>query len=184
MNTFNYQKHLINILITITAALTGPVALAQGQPSATLAVLGFELVDDQPDPARTVQLQSRLTAITKQLERGLQERSLYRVIDIATAQDLITLQRERNEFLYRCSNCLVEVGQRLDTRLIAVGWVQRVSELILNINVSVLDSQTGAEVLSKSVDLRGNTDETWQRGINFMLRDWSERRARNPNYGR
>jgi hypothetical protein len=39
-------------------------------------------------------------------------------------------------------------------------------------------------VLSKSVDLRGNTDETWARGVNFMLRDWVERRARNPNYGR
>ena len=61
--------------------------------------------------------------------------------------------------------------------------MQRVSELILNVNVSVQDSQTGVEVLSKSVDLRGNTDETWMRGVNFMLRDWAERRARNPRYG-
>ena len=75
------------------------------------------------------------------------------------------------------------MGQRLGTRLVAVGWVQRVSELILNINVSVQDAQTGVEVLSKSVDLRGNTDETWTRGMNFMLRDWAERRAGNPRYG-
>ena len=100
------------------------------------------------------------------------------------ANDLIDALRERNEFLYRCNDCLAEVGERLGTRLVALGWVQRVSELILNINVSVRDVQSGAEVLSKSVDLRGNTDETWARGINFMLRDWAERRARNPSYGK
>ena len=106
------------------------------------------------------------------------------MVDTQPANDLIEALRERNEFLYRCNDCLAEVGERLGTRLVALGWVQRVSDLILNINVSVRDARSGAEVLSKSVDLRGNTDETWARGINFMLRDWAERRARNPSYGK
>ena len=150
----------------------------------TLAVLGFELVDDQADSARAAQLAGRLAAIKQQLERGLAGRGLYRVVDSAAAIGLIEAERERHQFLYRCNACLAEIGQSLGTRLVAVGWVQRVSELILNINVLVLDSHTGAEVLSKSVDLRGNTDETWTRGVNFMLRDWAERRTRNPRYGR
>jgi hypothetical protein len=161
----------------------GNCALAAENEPPTIAVLGFDLVDDHPDPARADLLRGRLSAITKQLEQGLHERALYQVVDTAAAQDLIEAQRERNEFLYRCNNCLGEVGQRLGTRLVVVGWVQRVSELILNINVSVQDAQTGVQVLSKSVDLRGNTDETWSRGVNFMLRDWAERRARNPRYG-
>ena len=158
-------------------------AIAADAELPTLAVIGFELVDDQADSARAAQLTGRLSAIKQQLERGLQARGLYRVLDSAPATDLIDAQRERHEFLYRCNGCLTEIGQRLGTRLIAVGWVQRVSELILNINVSVRDAQTDAEVLGKSVDLRGNTDETWARGVNFMLRDWAERRARNPRYG-
>ena len=163
--------------------LHGRTALAaDALPS--LAVIGFELVDDQPDPARAAPMRARLAAIKGQLERGLHERGLYRVIDTAAAKDLIEAQRERHEFVYRCNGCLTEIGQRLGTRLVAVGWVQRVSELILNINVSVRDVQTDIEVLSKSVDLRGNTDETWARGVNFMLRDWAERRAIKPGYGR
>ena len=148
-----------------------------------LAVIGFELVDEQADTARAAALTHRLAAIKRQLEVGLDQRGLYRVVDSAAANDLIEAERERHQFLYRCNACLTDIGQRLGTRLIAVGWVQRVSELILNINVSVRDARTDAEVLSKSVDLRGNTDETWARGVNFMLRDWAERRARNPRYG-
>lgn len=163
-------------------ALCSARAVADASPP-PLAWLGFELVDEQPDAARAAQLRGRLAAINAQLAQGLHQRALYRVVDTQPADDLIGVLRERNEYVYRCNDCLAEVGQRLDTRLVALGWVQRVSELILNINVSVRDAQSGAEVLSKSVDLRGNTDETWARGINFMLRDWAERRARNPNYG-
>jgi Protein of unknown function (DUF2380) len=179
----NHLSPLGSLVLAAGLLLFVPLASAAESEPPTIAVIGFDLVDDHPDPARAELLHGRLTAITKQLELGLHERALYRVVDAAAAQDLINAQRARNEFLYRCNNCLAEVGQRLGTRLVAVGWVQRVSELILNVNVSVQDSQTGVEVLSKSVDLRGNTDETWARGMNFMLRDWAERRARNPRYG-
>ena len=186
--TMQMQRHFRPLSALMLAAgllFFGPSAMGAETEPPALAVLGFELVDDHPDPVRAELLHSRLAAIKKQLEQGLHERKLYRVVDTDTiaAQALINAQRERNQFLYRCNDCLADVGKRLGTRLVAVGWVQRVSELILNVNVSVQDSQTGVEVLTKSVDLRGNTDETWARGVNFMLRDWAERRARNARYG-
>ena len=179
----NHLSPLGSLVLAAGLLFFSQSAMAAESELPTIAVIGFDLVDDHPDPARADFLRGRLLAITKQLERGLHERSLYQVLDTAAAEDLIKAQRARNEFLYRCNNCLAEVGQRLGTRLVAVGWVQRVSELILNVNVSVQDAQTGVEILSKSVDLRGNTDETWMRGMNFMLRDWAERRAGNPRYG-
>ena len=172
------------IVVAAVALCCGRSAVAADDRPPALALLGFELVDEQPDAARAEQLRGRLAAIKTQLEQGLHQRALYRMVDAQPANDLIDALRERNEFLYRCNDCLAEVGERLGIRLVALGWVQRVSELILNINVSVRDVRSGAEVLSKSVDLRGNTDETWARGINFMLRDWAERRARNPSYGK
>lgn len=184
MKMRDHLKPLSSLVLAAALLLFGQLACAAETEPPTIAVLGFDLVDDHPDPARAELLRPRLAAIKTQLEKGLHERGLYRVVDPAAAHDLIEIQRASNEFLYRCNDCLGDVGKRLDTRLLAVGWVQRVSELILNVNVLVLDSQTGVEVLSKSVDLRGNTDETWMRGVNFMLRDWAERRARNPRYGR
>jgi hypothetical protein len=60
-----------------------------------------------------------------------------------------------------------------------LAWVQKVSNLILNINVKVLDAETGQVVLAKSVDLRGNNDQSWQRGIDFMVRDMVEKKQGN-----
>jgi Protein of unknown function (DUF2380) len=171
-------------LRSLCAALAlwcGATSAAEELP--TIAVIGFELVDDQPDPVRDADHQRRLAALQAQLQQGLHQRGLYRVVDTAPAQGQIDALRAQNAYLHRCNGCFVEVGQRLGTRLVAVGWVQRVSELILNVNVSVRDAATDQELLSKSVDLRGNNDESWRRGMVFMLRDWSERRERNPLYG-
>ncbi len=163
-------------------ALWGFAALA-AEPPPTIAVIGFELLDDQPDPIRDADHKRRLAALQAQLQQGLHQRGLYRVVETAPAQAQIEALRAQNAYLHRCNGCFAEVGQRLGTRLVAVGWVQRVSELILNVNVSVRDAATDQELLSKSVDMRGNNDESWTRAMAFMLRDWSERRERNPRYG-
>jgi hypothetical protein len=43
-------------------------------------------------------------------------------------------------------------------------WIQKVSNLILNINVEVR-TEAGATRYRGSVDIRGNTDESWLRGV-------------------
>jgi len=45
-----------------------------------------------------------------------------------------------------------------------------VSNLILNINFYMENARTGKPEFVKSVDIRGNTDETWRRGLDYMLR--------------
>ena len=41
-----------------------------------------------------------------------------------------------------------------------VGWVQKVSNLILNINIAVYDVASGRRLAGFSVDIRGDTDES------------------------
>jgi hypothetical protein len=53
--------------------------------------------------------------------------------------------------------------------------VQKVSNLILNINVEVRSVATGETLYVKSVDIRGNTDETWLRGLRRLVENIQER---------
>jgi hypothetical protein len=62
---------------------------------------------------------------------------------------------------------------------VLLGWVQKVSNLILNINIQIEDTATGAVLLNKSVDLRGNTDESWRRGIAALVRSMVENNQGN-----
>ena len=69
-----------------------------------------------------------------------------------------------------CNGCELDIGRALHADRVLVGWVQKVSNLILNINIQIEDTATGAVVLNKSVDLRGNTDESWRRGVAALVR--------------
>jgi hypothetical protein len=62
-------------------------------------------------------------------------------------------------------------------------WVQKVSELILNLNVQIYDVKADRVLFSKSVDMRGNENQSWTRAVRYLVRDMAEKRERNPSYG-
>lgn len=158
----------------------------RAQPAGTprsLAVLDFELVDDQNNPLTKAAQEVRLRNATQQLERELAERQLYRMVALAPAQELLRKLRAQQEFMYRCDDCAAQVGKLLGVDLVMATWVQKVSELILNVNVQILDVKAEKVVFSKSVDMRGNDDVSWTRAVRFLVRDMADKRARNPKYG-
>lgn len=177
-------------LLLATAAGLGLQRPAVASEPPALVFVGFELIDDHPDPARLPAHEARLAQIGRQMATGLDERNLYRVIDPTAqpaVQQALARARSDNEYLHRCNGCLAGIAAAAGAPLVGVGWVQRVSNLILNLNLAVwaIDPRGGQDrmTLTKSVDIRGDNDESWRRGIAFMLRDMVERRERQPRYG-
>ena len=140
----------------------------------SIAVLDFDLIDDQKDMVPDTTLGPRLAAIRTQLAEALVRENLYTVVDNAPARALIDTSRTTQD-LHACNGCELTIGKALGADRVMVGWVQKVSNLILNINLQIEDVATGRVVLNKSVDLRGNTDESWRRGIAFLVRDMVEK---------
>ena len=152
-------------------------------PLRSLAVLDFELVDEQNNPLTKAAQLLRLAQATGQIQRELAERGLYRVIDAAPSAGLQASLRNQQEYLYRCDDCADQVGRLLGVELVMATWVQKVSELILNLNVQIYDVKAQQVLLSKSVDMRGNDDTSWTRAVRYLVRDMADKRARNPRYG-
>ena len=148
-----------------------------------LAVLDFELVDDHNNPLTKAAQEVRLANATLQLQRELSQRQLYAVVDPAPSQELQRKLRSQQEYLHRCDDCADQVGRLLGADLVMATWVQKVSELILNLNVQIFDTQKQQVVFSKSVDMRGNDDVSWTRAVRYLVRDMAEKRERNPKYG-
>lgn len=140
----------------------------------SIAIMDFELIDNTGETDKDAEQKLRLAKITQQLRHDIADKQLYAVIDNAPAATLIKdLQKRFN--LYSCNGCDVEIGRALHTNRVLTGWVQKVSNLILNINFQVRDVEGGNIVLNKSVDIRGNTDQTWSRGIRYMVRSMVEK---------
>lgn len=149
----------------------------------SIVVLDFDLIDEQDNPLTRDVQQTRLRDARLQLQGELAQRGLYRVADAAPAADLQRRLRSQQAFMHRCDDCASQIGQLLGVDLVMQTWVQKVSELILNLNVQIYDVKAGKPVLTKSVDMRGNDDVSWTRAVRFLVRDMAEKRERNPNYG-
>lgn len=143
----------------------------------SLALMDFELIDEmrQYESAQARrETDRRLVLITSELAQEFARRDMYRVVDPAPAAQLIGKLKASYE-LRACNGCEIDIGKALGADRVALCWVQKVSNLILNINISVQSVPTGETVYAKSVDIRGNTDEAWLRGVRRLVDNIQER---------
>ncbi len=158
------------------------LALLAGAPATaaepkSLALMDFELIDEmrQYESAQARrETDRRLVLITSELAQEFARRDMYRVVDPAPAAQLIEKLKASYE-LRACNGCEIDIGKALGADRVALCWVQKVSNLILNINISVQSVPTGETVYAKSVDIRGNTDEAWLRGVRRLVDNIQER---------
>ena len=142
---------------------------AAGTQVLRAAVFDFDLVDTSLEGASgTVRGDeaARLALISDTLRRMVAERGIT-VVDLAPARERIAKAAP----LTRCNGCDLELARELGAELAVTGSVQKVSNLILNINVMIRDARDGQAVRGGSVDIRGNTDESWSRGISYLVRN-------------
>ncbi|RZA19143.1 MAG: DUF2380 domain-containing protein [Proteobacteria bacterium] len=106
------------------------------------------------------------------------DRRFYTVLDNKPAEAQIADLASRFK-LYDCNGCDAAIGRALGADRTLTAWVQKVSNLILNINIQIRDVQSGLIVLTRSVDIRGNTDVSWLRGVRYLARSMEEQQQGN-----
>lgn len=155
-------------------AVDGSVALADPPK---LAVFDFELIDtslpgefygSRPEEAR-------LERISDQLRKELALSGRFQLLDIAPVRDAA-----RHANLQACGGCDLKLAGQLGADLEITGMVQKVSNLIINLNIYLRDVKTGNMITTASADMRGNTDESWSRTMSYLIRN----RLLAPNYGK
>ena len=140
--------------------------------------MDFELINEmreyETEESQAAQ-ERRLVLISDALRREFDQRGMYRTADNSAAAKLIADQKVRQD-LRNCNGCEFDIGRSLGADVIILGWVQKISNLILNVNIEVKDVASGKTLYTKSVDLRGNTDNSWLRGIHYMVDSIAEKK--------
>ena len=164
---------MVCVLVTMLAMLPWVARAAPSQ----VAVFDFELVDTslqgEVDGPRSDE-QGRLMRAGDQVRKALADSGRFTVLDIAPVN-----VAAHGSNLEACGGCEVALARQLGADLVITGTVQKVSNLILNINLYLRDVHTGQLVTAMSADMRGNTDESWTRAASYLLRN----RLLAPNYG-
>ncbi|WP_434051918.1 MAG: DUF3280 domain-containing protein [Roseibium sp.] len=151
-------------MISVSAASAGDL-----RPDAKVAFLGLGFVDLSTEGAYNgarADETARLALIERLVEQSFLEKGLL-LVDLAPIEDKLANIANPGQ----CYGCDVRFGRALDADYVVVGAVHKISNLIISMNLFVRDVRTGETLRAKAVDVRSNTDRSWQRGMTYILKN-------------
>lgn len=135
-----------------------------------VAVFPFGLIDDSQEGeafgARADETR-RLELVTAALIDEIRADRRYEVVDLAP----VAAEMEAKLPIHSCNGCEDRLARAAGARQAIVATVQKVSNLILNLNLYVRDVVAERTTEAMSVDIRGNTDESWLRGVKYLAKN-------------
>jgi hypothetical protein len=137
-----------------------------------IAVFDAELHDTSGEGLREDQ-QRRLALVTEELRRAMAASGRYEIVDVAPVRPRV----ETGPSLRSCATCAPAAAAEIGADLALVTVVNKVSNLILSITLVQMEAASpaatsgGTRRAVYSAEIRGNTDESWLRGLRWLLRN-------------
>ena len=165
------------MLLLVLAILLPGIAAAQVAderdtvltPGASVAFLGITFIDTSTEGAYDGERPDQ-TARTALLEEAVRSRFTEEgFVLVETAPVAERLEATTNPA--ECYGCDVRMAEQLGADYVLVGEVQKVSNLIISMNLVMRAVPEATMVRGLSVDVRSNTDESWMRGLNYILKN-------------
>ncbi|GJE02405.1 DUF3280 domain-containing protein [Methylobacterium isbiliense] len=154
-------------LLPALAALLLPGMAAAAPEKA--AVFGIELLEPgvvggrlpRPDEAR------RLALATEELRKAVAVQGQLEFVDLAPkAADI-----RKDAPLYKCEGCAERIAKEAGAALAVYGYVQRNANQILNLSITISDTDSGKVLRGGQVVIRGDTDDTWLHGVRWLVKN-------------
>ena len=150
------------MLAAATMSLTVQVARAE-PPKA--AVFNFQLANLGAQGPTEADV-ARLGPISDLLRQQLKDTGRYEIV--STAPVIADVAKAD---LRACGGCADDFARKVGADVAITGEIQKVSDLILNINVYVKDLRSKAPEQAYSVDIRGDNDASFDHGVKYLVKN-------------
>jgi len=134
-------------------------------PPIPIAVADFDYFDTSGEPTnQQAEHQARLQAFADAIRADLERDGRYRVVTLSCPQT-------------RCAAAelapaeLLEKARAAGANRLLYGGIQKMSTLIQNAKVQVVDIAENKLRFDRLITFRGDTDESWQRAERFIVKD-------------
>jgi hypothetical protein len=151
-------------LLVFLACAAAP---AYASEAPRVAFFGFSLINTSLEPTKPEEA-ARIKMLDELFRQKLDASGKFKIVPISAEAQKNLGQAE----IENCNGCERDAAIASGADWAAWGTVQKVSNLILNINLYMEDARSGKMEFVKSVDIRGNTDDSWQHGINYILKNY------------
>lgn len=150
--------------LAISAILLATTCAHAEAPSA--AVFDFQLANLGAQGPTEADI-ARLGPLTDSLREQLRASGRYRIVSIEPVRNEVA----RSSDLRKCGGCADDFARKLGADVAITGEIQKVSNLILNINVYVKDLKSGTPEKAYTVDIRGDNDLSFQHGVKYLVKN-------------
>jgi Protein of unknown function (DUF2380) len=145
-------------------------AAAPSGPTTSVALLAVQFLNDHADLEPTTDAErARLATIESLFKSRLEASGRYRFVPMPAE---LAAKIAAGPEIGSCGGCAFDYGKELGADAVAWIVVQKVSDLILNINVYMGEVKSRKLTFVHSVDIRGNTDKSWTRGIAYLVENY------------
>lgn len=155
------------ILLNLSA-LHGP-ANAAGTRSLQLAVLPFEIEDNSGEAGSAEKHKPMLSAITNLVREKISTTGIYKPVPGARV-DAAVKKADPGTYLRSCNGCELDIARSAGAEHVMIGWVFKVSSLVLALHVQIKDVKSGQLVYHRAFDYRGDNMKAWQRVVKYMIK--------------
>lgn len=150
-----------------TTLLAAMLASAQAHAEPLKAVVfDLEMIDTSLDGGNAEQAR-RLALASNELRRLIGESGRVSIVDPSPQAGVIA----QSWPLSKCNGCDEDIAKALGADTEVTSAVQKVSNLILSFSATIKDPKDGKVLRVGVVEIRGNSDEMWLRGIRSLVKN-------------
>lgn len=131
-----------------------------------IAVFDIELYDTSGEGAHPG-LPDRLARISDELRAQFAASDDYQPVDLSPAADRIAALGHR----YGCNGCEAAIAREFGATRYVTALIHKISTLILTVQITVRDAETGAVTAVGTADIRGDNDRAWSHGVGWLMRN-------------
>lgn len=148
-----------------------------------LAVLPFEIDDNSGEVGAPDRHDAMLSALTRFVRKDIAAAGIYDVVDAARVKQAVTAA-DSGTFLRACNGCERDIAKSVGADRVMIGWIFKMSSLVLSLHVVVKDVATGKLVYAKTFDFRGDNEKAWKRAADYMVRSLKRQIDGGPQSGK
>jgi len=164
-------------LLAIALAIAAATAIgswserAHAEPASlqTLAVLPFEIEDTSGEVGPANRHDAMLSRTTALVRDQIAAAQLYSVVPGNLTEQAVAAVNS-GTFLRRCNGCEIDIAKRLGARYVLIGWIYKVSTLILTLHIDIKDVTTGKPVYARVFDFRGDNERAYTHAAKTLVR--------------
>ena len=163
------QRTLIALILALVPAIALAALDQPLTPGAKVAFLGMTFTDLSTEGAYNgvrADETARLTLLEGAARDRFVEKGFVILSNDAVATELASTVNPAD-----CYGCDVRMAARLGADYVLVGEVKKISNLVLSISLMLRDVRSGKMLRGLAVDIRSNTDDSWLRGLRYILKN-------------